>query len=228
MVTTIFLDSIQTCLSLEPLRKDVADLGLRADDLELWFTRALRDAFVREVVGAFEPFKDVLARALCGVASLRHKQIDDSDARKVVERFAELPPHADVRPALELARDRGAHVYVLTNGGEKATRKAFERANLEKLVAGFISVDDVRHFKPAREVYVHAATTAGSAPDACTLVAAHAWDVMGALQAGLAAGYVERSEPLPSELASRVKASAPSLDGVFSDLLRSDAARRSA
>src|SRR3954468_17822663 len=104
MTPLILLDSIETCLSLDPLRVSIFRLGLGDSHLELWFTRALRDAFAREIVGEFVPFKDVLADALEALLLAGHKPADRDECEAIVDMFGELPPHRDVRPALERAR----------------------------------------------------------------------------------------------------------------------------
>jgi 2-haloacid dehalogenase len=50
----------------------------------------------------------------------------------------------------------------------------------------------VRQWKPAAEIYRHAAHRTQVPPDRVALVAAHAWDTHGAHQAGLATGWVTR------------------------------------
>src|SRR5216684_2735256 len=54
------------------------------------------------------------------------------------------------------------------------------------------SVDAVRRFKPAAEAYRSVADALGVPIDRLRLVAAHAWDVVGALGAGCAAAFVAR------------------------------------
>lgn len=49
-------------------------------------------------------------------------------------------------------------------------------------------------WKSHREVYLHAARVLGVTPTALALVAAHAWDVLGADRAGLTTGWVSREE----------------------------------
>ena len=45
-------------------------------------------------------------------------------------------------------------------------------------------------------MYLHAVAVTGVAPAEVALVAAHAWDIHGAKNAGLATGWVQRAEPL--------------------------------
>jgi len=55
-----------------------------------------------------------------------------------------------------------------------------------------VSADEVRRLKPAPEPYRHAAERAGTDAGGLRLVAAHAWDISGALAAGCAAAFVKR------------------------------------
>jgi 2-haloacid dehalogenase len=53
-------------------------------------------------------------------------------------------------------------------------------------------VDTVRQFKPARAVYEMVARELGVDPQEICLVAAHDWDVTGAMAAGWSAAFVAR------------------------------------
>ncbi len=61
-----------------------------------------------------------------------------------------------------------------------------------------LSVDDVQRSKPRREVYLHAARSAGVEPSALAMVATHPWDLHGAKAAGLITAFVARGQPYPS------------------------------
>jgi 2-haloacid dehalogenase len=82
----------------------------------------------------------------------------------------------------------------LTNGSAQTTRKLLGQAGLESFVEHIVSIEDVRHWTPRAEVYRHAANVAGVAPDEMCLVAAHAWDILGASHAGLLTAWVVRKE----------------------------------
>ena len=57
-----------------------------------------------------------------------------------------------------------------------------------------VSIDEIKRWKPAREVYLHCANVVGISPERAALVAAHSWDIQGAKRAGFSAAYVERGE----------------------------------
>jgi len=108
--------------------------------------------------------------------------------------FAELPAFPDVAPAFEALRKAGVRIFLLTNGGADSTAKLLAKAKLDGLVERIVSIDEVKHWKPAREVYLHAAEVAKAKPGHLALVAAHDWDVHGASRAGLVTGFVARKK----------------------------------
>lgn len=190
----VAFDVVETLFSLEPLRAHLEVLGLTGAALEIWFARLLRNAFALEASGVYKPFGEV-ARATLEVLLVENQSAADASALdQALAGFAELPAYADVAPAFQLLHEAGVRIVTLTNGGADTTRRLLERAHLDHLVERVISIDEVRRWKPAREVYLHAAAVVSVAPGELALVAAHAWDVNGASRAGLVTGWVSRLE----------------------------------
>src|SRR6266540_2685025 len=106
----------------------------------------------------------------------------------------QLPPDPAADAAFERLERANMLIGVLTNGGEKETRKLLEAAGLLDRVAEIVSVEEVELYKPHPAVYKHAAERLGVEPKGVTLIAAHAWDVVGAKRAGLDAVWVDRLE----------------------------------
>ncbi len=104
------------------------------------------------------------------------------------------PAREDVKPAFKMLKDAGIRIVTLTNGSAETTQKLLKNAGMGDMVERAISIDEVKHWKPRREVYLHAAKVCGVQPHEVALVAAHAWDVQGANRAGLATGWVSRAE----------------------------------
>ena len=195
MVRAIAFDVFQTLFSLEPLRPRIVALGLPADALELWFAHTLRDGFALAAAGEYASFQAIARDALEGLLAAKKRPIDSATVDATMAGFDELTAHADVGPALTLVRQRQVPAYCLSNGSRASTEGLLRRAKLEAYVAGVISVDDVRAWKPRREVYLHAASVARVAPGELALVAAHAWDVQGAQRAGCVGAFIARTEP---------------------------------
>lgn len=187
----IAFDVIETLFPLEPLRPRLITAGQPGHLLDLWFTRLLRDVAVLGTTGGFHPFADMAATALHAVSG---HQMSEEQVRDVVAGFAELDPHPDVEPALRRAAQAGVAVVTLTNGSQHNTAALLRRAGVDQYVGQVLSVEQVRRYKPAPQVYLHAARSCDQPPGRVALVAAHSWDTHGAAHAGLLTGWVSRLE----------------------------------
>jgi 2-haloacid dehalogenase len=190
----IAFDVVETLFSLDPMRQRLCGLGLSGETLELFFAKLLRNGFALDASGTFAPFGEVARATLEGMLAAKNIAIDDSRIDHALAGFAELPAHPDVAPAFQHLRENGIPIFALTNGSAKNTRQLLEQADLSEQIERIISIDEIRHWKPRREVYLHAANVVGISPRELALVAAHAWDIHGASQAGLVTGWVSRLE----------------------------------
>ena len=111
-------------------------------------------------------------------------------------------------------------VAALTNGSAETTRKMFQNAGLEKSIERFISIEEVKQWKPAAAVYQHAAKSLGLQPSELALIAAHDWDIDGASKVGLTTGYLARKQPRGSSAMAQPDSSGRTLGEVAKKLLR--------
>ncbi len=191
----VVLDVIETLFAIDPLEEKLHALGLPDGSLKIWFPRVLRDAFALQVTGTYKPFAEVATGALASL--LAENQIDPEATKMegVIKSFASLPLHPDVKEGIQLLRDAGVRVAALTNGSAETTRKMFRNAGIEETVEKFISIEEVKEWKPAAAVYRHAAKALNLEPAELALVAAHDWDIDGAGKAGLTTAYLARKQP---------------------------------
>ncbi len=218
----VAFDVVETLFALDPVRDRMKEVGLRAEVMPLWFAGFLRDAFALDVAGTYMPFKEVAQATLRVVmANEGVFTTDAADAKiaRVLDAFAELTAHPDVRPAFDRLRDAKVRIVTLTNGSAENTKKLLERAGLAGHVEKTISIDEVKRWKPAAEVYLHAAKSVGVDPGKVALVAAHAWDVHGAKRAGLRTGWVVRKDKIVSPAIAPPDAQGKTLTEVVERLL---------
>jgi 2-haloacid dehalogenase len=187
----IAFDVIETLFPLEPLRARLIAAGQPGHALDVWFATLLRDAFALVASGGYRPFGEIAAESLRSVTA---RTLTDNQVGDIVAGFAELDPHPDVEPAMRAAAHAGVRMITLTNGSATTTAAMIRRAGLDGYIEASLSVDDVRKWKPAPDIYLHAARTCQVPPERVALVAAHAWDTHGAAQAGLATGWVSRRD----------------------------------
>lgn len=188
----IVFDVIETLFPLEPLRAKLEEAGLPAHTLETWFAQLLRNAFALNATDSYSPFRDIAVDSLQAQASAHGRALTQEQLSGIIGNFAKLDAYDDVAPAMAHLAEGGIRLVALTNGSAEVTHKLLDRANVSHLIEQVISVDEVRLWKPRKEVYLHCAQRCGVEPSAMMLIAAHAWDVHGASKAGLRTGFLRR------------------------------------
>jgi 2-haloacid dehalogenase len=169
---------------------------VRAD----WFGQMLQIAFTGGLTGDYVDFSSAQEAALAMVADVHGVELGETTRAEVRETMRSLAPHADVEPALDVLADAPASLVALTNSPEEVARAQLASAGLIDRFDAVLSGDAVRALKPARAAYELAARTCDVPLREVRLVAAHAWDVTGALTAGCAAAFVLRPGKVPSPL----------------------------
>jgi 2-haloacid dehalogenase len=105
----------------------------------------------------------------------------------------------DVEAGLD-ALAQSHRMAVLTNSGrDEATEKLEATGILDRFefVAGS---DEVQAFKPHPRVYALGVDRTGADRSDICMVAAHAWDLVGARRSGLRSAYLARTQPWPAML----------------------------
>lgn len=174
----------------------MAEFNLPAGTDRLFFAQLHRDAFALSASGVFHPFPDIAKGTLKVLLHSLGQEADETTLKDILGVFSRLPIHRDVKPALEKLRDSDCQAVMLTNGSRANTEKLARDNDIEHLVDDIVSVDDFSIWKPQTELYRQAALKHSCAPENALLVAAHAWDIHGAIQAGFHGIWIQRHESL--------------------------------
>jgi 2-haloacid dehalogenase len=157
-----------------------------------WFAQVLKAAFVSTLVGAYHDFGAIGSTALDMTAVLTGASLSSDDRQSILAAMSNLPVHADVRPALDRLRIAGVRMAALTNSTERMAYDQLGSAGIADYFEQILSADMVRRLKPAPEPYHMAAERLGIEIDQLCMIAAHDWDVAGAMGAGAMAAFVAR------------------------------------
>jgi 2-haloacid dehalogenase len=149
-----------------------------------WFDLVLRNAMTLTIAGGDADFGAVGAAALDMMFDSRGRAPTVGTADELGAAMMSLPPHPEARAALERLAGAGFTLAALTNSTSATAKAQLEASGLAPLFAHIMSVDAVGRFKPAPEVYEMAARRLDEPAHALTMVAAHDWDVAGAMWAG--------------------------------------------
>ena len=190
----LFFDVNETLLDLTAMKTSVGEaLNGRSDLLPLWFTTMLQYSLVSTVGRQYNDFGIIGVAALQMVASNHGISLTEKEATEaILGPIRSLPAHPEVKAALEQLKTAGYHLVSFTNSSNKGVETQFKNAGLTTYFDQRLSVEDIGKFKPHTDAYQWAARKMGVQADECLLIAAHGWDIAGALWANWRAAFISR------------------------------------
>lgn len=186
-----------------------------------WFQTMLRLAFVGGLTGEYVDFTTAQRAALEVLAARADLDLGRDAADGILDEMKKLPPHGDARPALTRLREAGRRQVALTNSPLAVARAQLEHAGLLSLFDDVLSADEVRQLKPGPRPYRLVATRMGVDVADVMLVAAHDWDISGALAAGARGAFIARPGMVPNPLGRQPDVVAANLGELTTELLGS-------
>ncbi len=185
-------DVNETLLDLGALDPQFERVFGDASTRQAWFGQFLTSWLTAMVTGVYQEFGTIGGTALEMVAERQGVKLSDEDKGQILSGMQELPPHPEVEENLARLRDAGIRLAALTNSTQQVADAQVNNSGLREYFDQVLSADAVKRLKPAPEPYHMAAESLGVEVGQVRLVAAHAWDVAGALRVGCAAAFVAR------------------------------------
>lgn len=192
MKKLIVFDVNETLLDLKALDPHFEQIFGDASVRTSWFSQVLRNSLVATITGQYDDFGKIAGTALDMTAQLHGVTLGDEERSAILGKIRSLPPHPDVNSGLEKLKTAGFRLFTLTNSPPRVVEAQLQNAGLTDFFEKSFSVDAIKKFKPNAEVYGMTAKELGVNADQIRLVAAHDWDVAGALLAGCAAAFIAR------------------------------------
>jgi 2-haloacid dehalogenase len=160
---------------------------------EVWRQKQLEYTFRLTAMERYEDFAQVTRKALVyGLASIG-QELGRAEQDALMAAYNELEPFPDVEPALHRLRAADYATIVFSNGSPAMLDAIMDRARLRSYFAGFISVDEVRAYKPSPKTYRRVAERLGRPLSEVRLISANPFDVIGAQSAGMRAAWIDRT-----------------------------------
>jgi 2-haloacid dehalogenase len=218
-MTVLAFDVNETLLDLRALDQPFAAAFGDAAMRPQWFALMLQVAFVGGLTGSYVDFTTAQRSALAMLAKRQNVILSPEQADAIVDGMRALPPHPEVRDAMARLRER-FRLVALTNSPKDVAEAQMRRSGLFELLEAVCSADEVRALKPAPAPYRMVAERAGVPIGDVRLVAAHGWDIAGALAAGCRAAFVARPGATLYPHGPQPDVTAPDLTGIADALLR--------
>jgi 2-haloacid dehalogenase len=188
----IIFDLNGTLLDMSALDEHFQRIFSSADFREKWFAQ-LQALWMTTIASeTFQPFQKLAKAALQMLAAKESIELAQTDEAAVLAQMIKLPPYDDVPAGLEQLVEAGYRLVALTNGSQASAKKQLKFAQIGDSFEQVFGADQVERYKPAPEPYLYVGKQLRVKPAKLLLVAAHAWDIEGASQAGLQTAFVER------------------------------------
>lgn len=170
---------------------------------QVWRQKQLEFTFRLTAMERYEDFEWVTRKALDHALASARGELDADQKDALMAQYNDLELFADVEPGLQRLKEAGLDMIVFSNGTPSMLEALMNREKLHPYFQVFVSVDEVKTYKPSPRVYRHAAVRLGRPIREVRLVSSNPFDIVGAEAAGMRAVWVDRSDGLFDPLGSR-------------------------
>ncbi|TEA01156.1 haloacid dehalogenase type II [Mycobacteroides salmoniphilum] len=194
----LVFDVNETLIDIESLNPYFTGIFGDPGVLREWFGQLVTYSMTVTVSDRYVDFFLLGQSVLRMIAGYRGVELAEGDIAALADAMATMPAHPEVAGALSRLRDDGYRLVALTNSPAREGRRTpLENAGLSGYFERQFSVDELRVFKPAPVLYRHTARELGVTPGECMMVAAHAWDAIGAQATGFGGALITRPGNAP-------------------------------
>lgn len=169
---------------------------------EVWRQKQLEYTFRLTVMEQYEDFEQVTRKALDYALEAAGRELDEDEKDALMAQYNDLERFPDVESGLERLKGAGHAMVVFSNGTPHMLEALMDAAELRPYFEGYVSVDEIKAYKPSPKVYQHVAERIGRPMGEVRLISSNPFDDIGAEAAGMRAAWVDRSGGLFDSLGS--------------------------
>ncbi len=207
MITTLVFDAYGTLFDItSAARRAATEAGgealaqawprLAAD----WRRKQLEYTWLRTMTGTYADFATVTAQSLDWALDA-HNLRDPALRARLLSLYEELNTFPEVPEVLANLKASGYRLAILSNGTPAMLDAATKAAGLADAFNAILSVDPLRLYKPAHQVYALVERHLGAKPAQTLFVSSNGWDIAGAAHFGLWTAWVNRANDPVDRLA---------------------------
>lgn len=157
----------------------------------LWRAKQLEYTFLRTLMGQYQDFWQLTADALHYTLKRQGLTVTAEQKTQLMQAWLTLQPFPEVPETLQ----RLSHYprLILSNGSLHMLDQLLKNTSLASAFDAVLSVEAVRHYKPAPQVYELATRQLGCAAREVVFLSANGFDVAGAKAFGFTVCWVNRA-----------------------------------
>lgn len=188
---------------------DVYSIGVLAEKLfpkhgaalaELWRDKQIEYTRLRSMCSMYKPFWEVTQDALVFSCKKLKLALTLDAQNMLMGQYAKLQAFPENLGALQQLQAMGLKLAILSNGNPQMLDAVVEAAGMQGMFNHILSVDAVKKFKTAPEVYQLGPDVFGLPARSILFVSSNGWDVCGATWFGYSTFWVNRAAAPLEEL----------------------------
>ena len=190
--SVLVFDVNETLIDIESLAPHFVGIFGDSQVLREWFGQLIMYSMTLTMSGYYVDFASLAQAALRMTADVHGVEVGEDDLQAFTADLRNMPPHPDVADGLRALSAKGYRLATLTNSPPNPEGSPLERAGLADHFERQFSVASWRVYKPSPQLYLGVADELGVPPSECMMVAAHAWDTIGAQAVGYLGALITR------------------------------------
>jgi 2-haloacid dehalogenase len=155
---------------------------------QLWRTKQLEYTWQRSLMRRYAPFSQITREALGYSCELLGLGLSSQNEKTLMEEYLNLKTYPDVPEAM---KKLGGKKAILTNGSPDMIEPLVRNSGLKP--DAVLSVDELKVFKPAPEVYELAVQRLQTPKHEIGFVSSNCWDAIGAKAFGFTVYWINRA-----------------------------------
>ena len=181
---------------------------------QLWRAKQLEYTWQRSLMQRYAPFSTVTREALAYSCAVLGLQLGEHE-RALMEEYLHLAPFPEVRAALARLPGKKA---ILSNGSPDLLEPLVRNSRLH--FDAVLSVDEVKMYKPAPQVYELAVQRLRVPKEKIAFISSNCWDALGAKSYGFTVYWINRSSAPVDALGFQPDAQYETLSDLVDEVLR--------
>ena len=156
---------------------------------QLWRAKQLEYTWQRSLMRRYAPFSQVTRDALAYACEALRLPLDGARTDTLMQEYLRLATFPEVAAAMSALRAKKA---ILSNGSPDMLGPLVKHSGLA--LDAVLSVDELKAYKPAPEVYQLAVDRLGVATADTGFVSSNCWDALGAKSFGFRVFWINRGD----------------------------------
>lgn len=178
---------------------------------QLWRAKQLEYTWQRSLMRRYAPFSTVTREALAYACEALGLALTAERMEALMGEYLMLSTYPDVPQAID--RLQGRKLAILSNGSPDMLQPLVAHSGLR--LAAVLSVDEVKTFKPAPEVYGLAVARLNVPKERIGFVSSNCWDALGAKSFGFHVIWINRGKAPVDRLGFRPDRIVQGLDEIL-------------